>query len=122
VRGSTGVRRRDPAGGNEVTTSGSWRLFSARSMAATTARGAIESMGLEKIRLASRRQIGHATDFGGAPTRPFTSNPPSCSHRYSKTAIRRQFAALGTCMPCLTWWGLPLADGAMSKSKIRRGM
>lgn len=35
---------------------------------------------------------------------------------------RSQFADLGTCMPCLTWCGLPLLFGATSKSKIALGM
>ena len=50
VNGSTGVRLR--AGGNDVTTSGSWALFSARSIAAPSARGVDVSIGGEKTRLA----------------------------------------------------------------------
>jgi hypothetical protein len=34
----------------------------------------------------------------------------------------RQFAAIRTCTPCWIWCGFPAADGATSKSKIRRGM
>lgn len=59
VSGSTGVRLRAPVGGNEVTKSGSSRVFSAWSIAATSARGEDESMGVEKTRPASLLHTGH---------------------------------------------------------------
>ena len=78
-------------------------------------------MGGEKTRLASLLQAGHGIDAGAVPSARVTSNAPSSSHRYSYVAMR-QFADFGTCMPCVTWCGFPAADGATSKSKIRRGM
>ena len=104
-----------------MTTSGSWADFSARSIAAPSARGVDVSMGGEKTRLASLPHAGQETDSGAVPSARVTSNAPSSSHRYSYVAMR-QFAAIGTCTPCWTWCGFPAADGATSKSKIRRGM
>jgi hypothetical protein len=83
VSGSTGVRLRAPVVGREVTTSGSSRLVSAWSIAATTAGGDKESIGFEKTRLPSLPQTGQAIDVGGAPSGRATSNTPSSSHRYS---------------------------------------
>jgi hypothetical protein len=79
VKGSTGVRLRD--GGNEVTTSGSSRVFSAWSIAATRARGEDDSIGAENTRLASLLHTGHAIDSGAVPSARVTSNTPSWSHR-----------------------------------------
>jgi hypothetical protein len=107
VSGSTGVRLRAPVEGSEVTTSGSSRLFSAWSIAAAKARGADESMGAEKIRLASLLQTGHVIDFGAVPSGRITSNTPSWSHRYSYVATavlsltlhpnRERYANRGVC-------------------------
>ena len=83
MSGTTGVRRRRPAGGSDVTTSGSVRLFSAWSTAATSARGARRSIGDEKTRRASPRHTGHAADAGWAPSGRISSNAPSRSQRYS---------------------------------------
>ncbi len=79
--GSTGVRRRAPVGGNEVTSSGSSRLFSAWSIAATKARGVDVSIGFEKTRLAALLHTGHLLDFGAVPSGLVISNTPSWSHR-----------------------------------------
>jgi hypothetical protein len=83
VNGSTGVRLRAPAGGREVTRSGSSRVLSARSIADVSARGVEESMGFEKIRLARRPHSGHAIDMGAVPIACIVSNAPSWSQRYS---------------------------------------
>lgn len=83
VSGSTGVRLRAPVEGKEVTTSGSSRLFSAWSIAATRAGGENESMGFENTRPASLPHTGHALDFGDPPSGRVTSNTPSSPHRYS---------------------------------------
>lgn len=83
VSGTTGVRLRAPVGGNEVTTSGSSRLFSAWSIAAAKPGGASESIGFEKTRLASLPHAGHAIHSGGLPSGRVTSSTPSSSHRYS---------------------------------------
>ena len=104
--------------------SGSWRVFSSWSSAATSVRGTDFSIGGEKIRLASPRHSGHGIDAGALPSGRTTSKPPSWSHRYSYVAIETwpsQSADMGTFTPCLTWWGVPL-EGATSKSKIRLGM
>ena len=66
-----------------MTTSGSVRLFSAWSIAATSARGARLSIGEEKTRRASARHTGHAADAGWAPSGLSSSNGPSRSQRYS---------------------------------------
>ncbi len=83
MSGSTGVRFRAPVEGREVTTSGSSRLCSAWSIAATTAEGDKASIGFEKTRLPSLPQTGHAIDAGGVPSGRVTSNTPCSSHRYS---------------------------------------
>ena len=83
MSGTTGVRRRRPDGGNDVTTSGSVRLFSAWSIAATRARGARMSMGVEKTRRASPLQTGHGVRAGCAPSGRISSNAPCRSQRYS---------------------------------------
>lgn len=81
VNGSTVVRLRAPAEGTEVTTSGSWRLFSARSIAAVQAvRGADLSIGAETIRLASLPHAEQGTDAGAVPIGRVISNTPSLSH------------------------------------------
>jgi len=67
VSGSTGVRWCAGAGGSEVTTSGSVRVFSSWSSAATSARGANESSGLENTRSASFAHTGQAIDAGAVP-------------------------------------------------------
>jgi hypothetical protein len=78
VSGSTGVRLRAPVEGSEVTTSGSWRLFSACSIAADKAvRDPHLSMGIEKTRLASLPHTEHVTDSGAVPSGRVTSNTPS---------------------------------------------
>ena len=150
---------RAPVEGSDVTTSGSVRVFSACSIAATRSRrGDRGSIGLEKTRRAWSPQRSQATDSGAVPSGNLTTNDtPSLSHRYSYVVTRTSFAALrempsaprggpahvdasaprvgprtrsveraqfaerGTCMPCLTWWGLAL-DGAMSKSNIALGI
>ncbi len=91
VSGSTGVRLRAPVEGSEVTTSGSSRLFSAWSIAATKARDPRGSMGIEKTRLDSLLHTAHATDSGAAPNGRVTSNTPSRSHRYSYVATALHF-------------------------------
>ena len=83
VRGSTGVRLRAPAGGREVTTSGSSRVFSAWSIAAARPGGVDVSMGFEKIRLAWRSHTGHAIDAGAVPIARIASNAPCWSQLYS---------------------------------------
>jgi len=83
VSGRTGVRLCAALCGSDVTTSGSVRLFSAWSIAATKWRGASESMGFENTRLASSPHTGHGIDFGCAPIGRMSSNGPSASHRYS---------------------------------------
>ena len=103
--------------------SGSWRVFSAWSIAATSSRGADESIGFEKTRVASLAHTGQAIDAGAVPSGRVTSNAPSS---LAPVLVERhcsppQFADIGTWTPCFTWCGLPL-DGATSKSKIRRGM
>ena len=121
VSGATGVRLRAPARGSEVTTSGSSRLFSAPSMAATSRRGANDpSIGAEKARRASLPHAGQVADRGRRADR--------AGHLEDAVAVapvleggHDQFGVIGTGIPCVTWWGLP-ADGAGSKSKIRRGM
>ncbi len=87
VSGSTGVHLRAPVEGNEVTTSGSSRLFSAWSIAATKAvRDPHLTMGIEKTRLASLPHTEHVTDSGAVPSGRVTSNTPSRSHLYSYVA------------------------------------
>ena len=68
VSGSTGVRLRAPVEGREVTTSGSSRLFSAWSIAATSAGGDNDSIGFEKTRRPSPPHTGQTIDAGGAPS------------------------------------------------------
>jgi hypothetical protein len=64
--------------------SGSSRVFSAWSIAATSARGIDDlSIGFEKTRGASAPQAGQAADTGAVPSGRMISKPPSCSHRYS---------------------------------------
>ena len=105
--------------------SGSWRVFSSWSRAATSARGTDFSIGGEKTRLASPPHSGHGIESGALPSGTTTSKSPSWPHRYSYVAIGRslprQSADFGTDTPCVTWWGVPL-PGATSKSKIRLGM
>jgi hypothetical protein len=84
VSGSTGVRLRAPLAGNEVTTSGSWRLFSARSIAADQAeRVPLMTVGSEMTRLASPPHREHVTDSGALPSGRVISNTPSRLQRYS---------------------------------------
>lgn len=84
VSGTVGVRWCAGARGSEVTTSGSWRVFSAWSIAATSAGGANDdSNGVEKTRRASPWHVGQLTDVGAVPIVRSTSNAPSLSQRYS---------------------------------------
>jgi hypothetical protein len=99
---------------------------------------------LENTRRAWSPQRSQVTDSGAVPIGNLTSNvSTSMSHRYSYVVTRTsfrcsvgnaerpgmpperperaQFAERGTCMPCLTWWGLPL-DGETSKSNILLGI
>jgi hypothetical protein len=87
VKRSTGVRLWTGAGGNDVTTSGSWRVFSAWSIAVASAGGVDISIGGEKIRLASPPHTGHPIASGAVPSARATSNAPSWSHRYSYVAM-----------------------------------
>jgi hypothetical protein len=83
VSGSTGVRLRAPAGGREVTISGSSRVFSAWSIAAASPDGVDLSMGFEKTRLDARSHTGHAIDGGAVPIARLASNAPCWSQLYS---------------------------------------
>jgi len=84
VSGSTFVRLRAPADGTDVTTSGSWALFSARSIAPNRAgRDPQRIIGAETILLAGPPQSAHGTDSGAVPIGLTTSNTPSYSHSYS---------------------------------------
>ena len=77
VSGSTGVRLLLPVEGTEVTTSGSWRLFSAWSIAANKAvRDPLLTMGTEKTRLASVPHTKHVADSGAIPSGRVISNTP----------------------------------------------
>jgi len=80
VNGSTGVRWFAGFGGKEVTTSGSSRVFSARSIAPTSAGGTDEIIGAEYTRLASLPHTGHVTDAGAVPIGCVASTIPSPSH------------------------------------------
>jgi hypothetical protein len=51
-----------------VTTSGDSRVFSAWSIAATSARGCVSSIGDENTRRASVPHAGHAADAGAVPS------------------------------------------------------
>ena len=74
---ATGVRRRAPVDGSDLTTSGSSRLFSAWSIAASTARDPRKSRGIEKTRVASLLHTVQATDTGAVPNGRITSKTPS---------------------------------------------
>jgi len=74
---ATGVRRRAPVDGSDLTTSGSSRLFSARSIAASTARDPRKSTGTEKTRRASMLHTVQVTDSGAVPSGRVTSKTPS---------------------------------------------
>jgi hypothetical protein len=81
---SSSVRLRAPLDGSEVTTSGSYRLLSAWSIAAVQATcDADLNRAVEKTRMAWLPQAAHGTDGGAVPSGRMTSNEPSCSHRYS---------------------------------------
>src|SRR5690349_16361085 len=81
--GAIGVRRRAPAEGIEVTTSGDSLVRAALSMAAIRCRGAVEIRGAVKTLLASPRQVGHGRVGPAVPMGRLTSNGPSVSQRYS---------------------------------------
>ncbi len=81
--GAMGVRLCAGGGGSEVTMSGSSRVFSAWSVAATTSREVVISRGLEKTRLARVLHSGQAHDSGAVPSGRVVSNTPCWSHRYS---------------------------------------
>ncbi|CAA9478105.1 MAG: hypothetical protein AVDCRST_MAG38-1870 [uncultured Solirubrobacteraceae bacterium] len=84
MSGSTGVRRRAPAGGSDVTTSGRSRVFSAWSIAETSSLGIDDlSIGLENTRGDGAPHPGHATEAGAVPSGRMMSKRPSSSHRYS---------------------------------------
>jgi len=73
------TRLRAPADGTEVTTSGSWRLLSARSIAALQAlRVPHLTIGIEMTRLASLPHTGQLTVSGAVPRGRVTSKTPSC--------------------------------------------
>jgi hypothetical protein len=77
VSGSTGVRLLAPVEGTELTTSGWWRLFSARSIAADKAvRDPLLTMATEKTRFASLPHTKHVTESGAIPIGRIISHPP----------------------------------------------
>jgi hypothetical protein len=81
------VRRR-PDNGSEVTTSGSSRDLSARSMAAMTRRSARDSMGALKTRAASPPHDGQAARGPALPMGASTSNTPSSWQPNSYVTMR----------------------------------
>lgn len=83
VNGRTGVRLRGSARGSEETRSGSSRVFSAWSIAATSPGGVRVSIGFEKTRRAARSHIGQAIEAGAVPIARIASNEPCRSQRYS---------------------------------------
>ena len=122
MSGRTGVRLRGSRGGSDVTMSGSCRVFSEWSSAATRSFGTDISIGFEKTRVASPPHSGQAIADGALPSGRVMSNAPcSLAAELVEGHGRAQFAVIGTLTSCDTWCGLPL-DGATSKSKIRRGM
>jgi hypothetical protein len=63
--------------------SGSWRVFSSWSSAATRERGVNDIIGLEKTRLAVPPHCEQAIDPGAVPIGRRTSKGPCRSQRYS---------------------------------------
>jgi len=84
-----GFRLRAARGGTADTISGSSLDFSARSIAATSARGASESIGARKTRAASLLHTGHSDFRAAVPIGRLTSKSPSRTHRYAYMAMRR---------------------------------
>lgn len=89
---AAGLRVRARCGGRADTTSGSSRVFSVLSIAATSARGASESIGAEKTRTASLLQTGHGARDPAVPIGRLTSKTPSTTHRYRYCATQRSIA------------------------------
>jgi hypothetical protein len=80
-----------------------------RSIAATSARDANESIGAWKTRTASLLQTGHC-DFGAAvPIGRLTSKSPSWTHRYWYVAMRRS--------PLSRYRLIPLAAGLRERTR-----
>jgi hypothetical protein len=75
--------RRIPDGGRDVTTSGSWRLFSALSMAENSdERRPLSTIGADSIRWAWLPQLGQGALDGALPSRRVMLNAPSAWHWY----------------------------------------
>jgi hypothetical protein len=81
-----GVRRLGWRRGSEDTTSGSSRVFSVRSMAATKSFGARENTGAEKTLTASASQVGQGTVSVAWPIGRLISTTPCRSQQYSYQA------------------------------------
>ncbi len=78
------IRRPGPVEGSELTTSGSYRLFSAYAIAADQAlRLDVSTIGAEMIRREAPPQTTQATDSGAVPSGRWMSKLPSVSQRYS---------------------------------------
>jgi len=77
------LRARTGRGGSADTTSGSSRDFTVRSIAATSARGAKESMGARKTRTASLLHILHRDVAAAIPIGRLMSKSPCSAHRYA---------------------------------------
>jgi hypothetical protein len=76
--------RRTPDGGSDVTTSGSWRLFSALSMAENIGeRRPLSTIGADSMRWAWLPQLGQGACDGALPRRRMMLNAPWVWHRYS---------------------------------------
>ena len=86
---AVGFRVRIARGGNADTISGSSLVFSARSIAVTSARGESESIGARKTRAASRLHTGHSDFRAAVPIGWLRSKSPSRSHRYAYVATLR---------------------------------
>jgi hypothetical protein len=89
-------------GGRADTTSGSSRVVSVLSIAATIARGASESIGAEKTRTASLLQTGHGARDPAVPMGRLTSKTPSTTQRYRYRAMQRSIAGFCTSETGLT--------------------
>jgi len=78
------MRRPGPADGSELTTSGSYRLFSACAIAADQAlRVDVITIGAEMTRREGSPQTAQATVSGAVPSGRWMSKLPCVSHRYS---------------------------------------
>ena len=76
--------RRTPDGGSDVTTSGSWRLFSALSMAENSdERRSLSTIGADSMRWAWPPQLGQRARDGALPRRRMMLKAPWVWHRYS---------------------------------------